>query len=63
MEINKDACGNFFLMIPTAGWKAKNAFHTYRDRPDGDQSIQGFRIGDQNEACLIAGERRRNNLS
>jgi len=30
MEIDKDAFGNFFLMIPTAGWKAKNAFHTYR---------------------------------
>ena len=30
MEIDMDAFGNFFLMIPTAGWKAKNAFHTYR---------------------------------
>ena len=30
MEIDMDAFGDFFLMIPTAGWKAKNAFHTYR---------------------------------
>jgi hypothetical protein len=26
--------GNFFLMIPTAGWKARNAFHTYRQAPE-----------------------------
>jgi len=55
MEIDMDAFGNFFLMIPTAGWKAKNAFHTYRqallrliDRGGPDR--------EQNHACLIATE-------
>ena len=52
MEINMDAFGNFFLTIPTAGWKAKNAFHTYRQarrrsiNPDWKQ----------NHPCLITGK-------
>jgi hypothetical protein len=54
MEIDKDAFGNFFLMIPTAGWKAKNAFHTYRQ---AQRVIIDLGWPDREEdACLIATE-------
>jgi len=35
VEIEKDAFGDFFLMIPTPAWKAQNAFHSYHSVGDG----------------------------
>ena len=50
-----DAFGDFFLMIPTAGWKAKNAFHTYRQARRLLIDL-GWPDREENDACLIATE-------
>ena len=57
MEINKDAFGNFFLTIPTAGWKAKNAFHTYRQARRLLIDLEW--AGSETKRCLLDRNRKR----